>query len=594
MKSKVNNAKYLFTYAWNKCKPLFFTTSAKYIFSAFLPLINIIGIGAVVDALIQGSNRAQVTKIILLYLGINLCISILKTGITYFNNIVTRKASDITQLDYMSDCIFINYHYVEDGSILDLKNKSIRAHPVWFIDSTFNLLLYILQFGGIFYLFITLKPWFLLFIGLTSSISIFLNFQKQKFDYNFQNAQINANRKLDYLFYTMSDYKYAKEIRINLVDRFISGKYASLMKKQMSELGILSHQNLSVNLLVTVITVLQTVLIYAYFSYQVSKGRIGIAEYTVLLGATTLLASGLFGFFDLIGKIDKTLSYTDLFRAYRDKVKEYSNISSGEYSNPPMIHWDTVEIEFSHVTFSYPGSNKNILEDVCFKIESGEKIGIVGLNGSGKTTLIKLLCRLYDPTSGRILVNGVDIRTIPHGEYIRKLGIVLQDFCLFAYSIKENIVFDSEVHEDHVEKVIEKSGLSGKISGLENGVHTFLYKTLNDCGIEVSGGEGQRLALARAMYKAPCVMILDEPTSTLDPLAEYKLFSKLSEIANDKTTLFISHRLSSTRFCDRIFVMANKGIAECGSHDELMEQNGIYASLFASQAKYYERAVNKE
>ncbi|MDD4593089.1 MAG: ABC transporter ATP-binding protein [Parabacteroides sp.] len=203
------------------------------------------------------------------------------------------------------------------------------------------------------------------------------------------------------------------------------------------------------------------------------------------------------------------------------------------------------------------------------------------------------LCRLYDPTSGHIYINGVDIKTIPHGEYVRKLGIVLQDFCLFAYSIKENIVFDSEVHEEYLNKIIRKSGLSNKITGLEQGIHTVIYKTLDEGGIEFSGGEGQKVALARAMYKDSSVMILDEPTSTLDSIAENELFSKLSEIVNNKTTLFISHRLSSTRFCNRIFVLENKKISECGSHDELMNQNGIYASLFESQAKYYERNANE-
>ena len=223
----------------------------------------------------------------------------------------------------------------------------------------------------------------------------------------------------------------------------------------------------------------------------------------------------------------------------------------------------------------------------------GEKLGIVGLNGSGKTTLIKLLCRLYDPTQGRITLNDIDIRKIPHDEYTKLIGIVLQDFCLFAYSVRENVVFDGQLDETHLYESIEKSGLSDKIMSLPNGANTSIYKTLDDEGIEFSGGEGQKLALARAIYKNAGIMILDEPTSALDPLAELALFSRLADIADGRTTLFISHRLSSTKFCDRILVLSDGKIAEIGSHDTLMEKDGIYADLFHTQAKYYESAEVK-
>jgi len=229
-----------------------------------------------------------------------------------------------------------------------------------------------------------------------------------------------------------------------------------------------------------------------------------------------------------------------------------------------------------------------VLEHISFTLAAGEKLGIVGLNGSGKTTLIKLLCRLYDPTEGRITLNGIDIRDIPHDEYTKLIGIVLQDFCLFAYSVKENVVFDSQTDEIRLEECLEKSGLSEKIASLPNGVHTSLYKTLDDTGVEFSGGEGQKLALARAVYKDAEILILDEPTSALDPLAELALFSRLADIAQGKATLFISHRLSSTRFCDKILVLSDGKIAETGSHDALMQKNGIYADLFRTQAKYYE------
>jgi ABC-type multidrug transport system fused ATPase/permease subunit len=195
--------------------------------------------------------------------------------------------------------------------------------------------------------------------------------------------------------------------------------------------------------------------------------------------------------------------------------------------------------------------------------------------------------RLYDPTEGRITINGVDIKSIPYRQYIKHIGIVLQDFMLFAYSVKENVVLDGKYDGLKFMSSIEKSGLKEKIDSLPNGIDTSVYKTLDDNGVEFSGGEGQKLALARAIYKDAETLILDEPTSALDPIAEYELFSKLNDISENKAALFISHRLSSTKFCDKIIVLSDGRIAECGSHNDLMKQNGFYAGLFNAQAQYY-------
>lgn len=593
MSKKCKNAAYLLGYAWGKCSSLFFTTSLKYIFSAVLPLVGIVGLGSVVDALVSGKTAGEVRVTVVVYLSISLAVNLLKTAITYIDNIVMRKASDITQLDYMSDCVFINYHYAEDGSILDLKNKSLGANPVWFLDSLFKLLFYLVQFAGVAYLFALLSPWFIAVIALTSSVSVALNFKKQKSDFDYANSQVPANRKLEYLYRVMSDYAYAKDIRVGQASEFLSGKYLSALKRQISRLRVLSRKKLCLDMTSCVITVVQSVAMYGFFSYQASAGEISIAEYTVLVSGATLLLSALFGFFDCAGRINQTLSYTDLFREYRQKVADNSNISLENQNGKLKVSRQSPKIMFSHVSFSYPGSDKLILKDINFTIEPGEKIGVVGLNGSGKTTLIKLLCRLYDPTEGVITIDGVDIKTLPHGEYIKHLGVVLQDFCLFAYSVRENIVFDNPPDGEKLVQAISKAGLGGKIAGLPAGLETAIYKALDDSGVEFSGGEGQKLAIARAIYKNAGVMILDEPTSTLDPIAEYELFSRLSDISGNKTTLFISHRLSSTRFCDRIFVLSNGVIAESGSHKSLINSGGIYSDMFASQAKYYEKAGDK-
>ena len=592
---KLYNAGYLFAYAWHKSKSLFFTTTAKSVFSSVLPLINIAGLGLVVDALVTGEQKATVVRLIVIYLSLNLGISVLSNILTLLDNMVMRRVADIIQLDYMNDCVYINYHYVQDGSVLNLKLKSMTAHPVWFFDDIGKLLNYIIQFTGITYIFASLSPMFILIIAATSAVSVLLTFRIQKLDFEFKNARVEEDRKLDYLYGTMSGYKFAKEVRLNNADDFISKKYDSILKAQLEKLKHFYNKNIGINILGTVVTIFQSAAMYFYFSYQVFTEQLGIAEYTVLLGTTTLLTSILLGFFDIIARIDKTLGCVELFREYKALVKTNSNISASNGLPYLPVDWSDIEIAFENVSFTYLGSEKPALKNINIKIKQGEKIGIVGLNGSGKTTLIKLLCRIYDPTEGRITLNGVDIKEIPHCEYIKRIGIVLQDYCLFAYSVRENIVFDKPFDEEKFRVSIEKSGLSSKLEALPEGADTSIFKELDNNGVEFSGGEGQKLALARAIYKNAGMLILDEPTSALDPIAEYELFSQLSEISKGKTTLFISHRLSSTKFCDRIFVLAelngltDRSIVEIGSHDELLKNGGFYAELFHAQAKYYER-----
>lgn len=588
MKQILTNAAFLIRYAFRKCRFLFITTTIRYTFAALIPLIDIVGIGIVVDALLTEKSMQEILSYVLVYVLFHLSISILSEVFSLLDNIAARKASDITQKDYMRDAIFINYHYAQDGSILDLKKKSMKAHPVWLLRDLGILLKYVIQFLGIIYLFVRISSLFLLVIVGTSVISILISLKKQKIDYKFQNSQVTENRKLEYLYMTMSDYKYAKEIRVNKANNFIEKKYKSILAQQIQKFKQCIKEYIGFGIIQVSIVTIQTVITYIYFTYQVYSNSISIAEYTVLLGATTLLTSIILGVFEYLGKIKIILDYTDLFRKYQKHIKEHSHISLNanpiSYTNistPPCI-------TFENISFKYPEQENYVLKNVNFKIKNGEKIGIVGLNGSGKTTLIKLLCRLYDPSEGRILLNDVDIKTIPYNEYTKTIGIVFQDYFNFAYSVRENIIFDKTMDDEKLDRCIKQSGLYEKILSLPCGIETSVYKNLDSKGIEFSGGEGQKLALARAIYKDSNILILDEPNSALDPIAEYELFLRLYDFSKEKTTLFVSHRLSSTAFCDNIIVISDGCVVEKGTHKELMEKDGIYSQLYNSQAQYYE------
>lgn len=248
------------------------------------------------------------------------------------------------------------------------------------------------------------------------------------------------------------------------------------------------------------------------------------------------------------------------------------------------------EFELRNVSFQYPGSDHWALRNVSLQFHIGERLAIVGMNGSGKTTLIKLLCRLYDPTEGSILLNGIDIRKYNYCEYLSLFSVVFQDFKLFAFSLGENVAASAEYDRERVAECLKKAGFGERFSTLPDKEETFLYKGFDEHGIEISGGEAQKIALARALYKDAPFVILDEPTAALDPLAEYDIYKRFNDLVENKTAVYISHRLSSCRFCDDIAVFHEGRLIQRGNHDTLIaDKNNKYYELWNAQARYYEK-----
>lgn len=245
------------------------------------------------------------------------------------------------------------------------------------------------------------------------------------------------------------------------------------------------------------------------------------------------------------------------------------------------------EFEFKHVWFKYPDSEEYTLKDINLKWRIGEKMALVGKNGCGKSTLVKLLCRLYDPTKGEITLNGIDIRKYKYEEYMELFSVVFQDSKLFSFSLAENVAADTEYDPERVTDCVIRAGLGDRLKTMENGIETCLYKDFDENGVEISGGEAQKLCLARAIYKGSPFIVLDEPTAALDPISEYDIYTKFNSIVGTRTAIYISHRLSSCRFCDDITVLDNGHIIERGSHEKLIAKGGIYTAMWAAQAEYY-------
>ena len=254
-----------------------------------------------------------------------------------------------------------------------------------------------------------------------------------------------------------------------------------------------------------------------------------------------------------------------------------------------MLFRSNASIEFKNVYFKYPNTDRYVLENINLVISAGQSLSIVGVNGSGKTTMVKLLCRLYEPTSGVILINDRNVNDMPFEEYIGYIGAVFQDFKLFSFTVADNVSFDEDKNSDEITKCIIKSGLEYKLEQLPKGLETNINNEFDSEGMEFSGGESQKLAITRALYKHAPVMILDEPTAALDPLAEYDIYSRFNDIVMNKAAIYISHRMSSCQFCDKIAVLDKGQIIQYGKHKELVKEEGLYSQMWNIQKKYYER-----
>lgn len=325
-----------------------------------------------------------------------------------------------------------------------------------------------------------------------------------------------------------------------------------------------------------------TIISYLLVALKTVTGAITIGAFTRYAGALNQFGNACFTIISSNGELRKICTYMKEFLAFLDMETLH------EKGSIPIEKRDDGEYElaFENVSFHYPGSDKLVLKDVNCKFHTKGKLAVVGKNGAGKTTFIKLLCRLYEPTKGRITLNGIDIRKYDEEEYRRLFGVVFQDFKLFALPVWENITAGFELQEDRIWESLQQADAKELVSGMPNGLETFLYKNLED-GVEISGGEAQKLALARALYKDAPVVILDEPTAALDPKAEAEIYSHFNQMVEGRTSIYISHRMSSCRFCDDIIVFEDGRIVERGSHEELLASGAAYADMWNAQAKYY-------
>lgn len=438
----------------------------------------------------------------------------------------------------------------------------------------------------------SVRPLLILVILFTTVISYFVGNYVNGWGYRHREEEAEYEKQMYYLSGRARDMTAAKDIRIFGLRPWIEELYDKAMGAYIAFQKKAQGVYIWARIVDLVLSFLRNAIAYAYLIGLVIDNGLDVAEFLLFfsaVGGFTAWVSGILGGFNTLHKQSLDISTVRECLEFNEPFK----FAEGEHIEAEANR--KYEIRLENVSFRYPGADKDTLTGINLTLHPGEKLAVVGINGAGKTTLIKLICGFLDPTEGRVLLNGKDIRDYNRTDYYTMFSAVFQSFSLLAGTIATNVAQDSvEINMERVKDCVDKAGLRKKIESLKDGYETYLNREVFEEAMLLSGGETQRLMLARALYKNAPFIVLDEPTAALDPIAESEMYQKYNEMTSGKSSIYISHRLASTRFCDRIILIDNGGIGEEGTHEELLKKGGKYAELYEIQSKYYKEGENED
>ena len=590
--------KYFAKFAWKHLPIYYLYILMSVIISTAGPFVSIIGSKYLINEIVYEQNRNM--NMIIFWVAF-ICIGtyIHVVGNKFANekqNYCNDQFDRMLHMEISSNTMKMKFEYTENSEMLDSINKAGRAFEQTNLiqgltDGIVGLLSNILVLAGVIYIVVKCSVWLIIPVLLSFVVNTYITMKTTKIKEQYFSEAMEMDRVVDYYIDELTTGEYAKDIRIYHSDDMIidnqkkqSNGIYNLSKK--SEMKIWNKDKAAVTT-----TEVCDIVVYIILGINTLTEKITVGDFSSLVQAILKFTEALNGISRGLLELKYTASVLKYYIDYIEQAAIDRKYEESKNAVVPNIN-NGVSIEFKNVSFKYPNTDVYILKNINTIIHSGEHLSIVGKNGAGKTTFIKLLCRLYEVTEGEILVNGVNINDIEYSKYLDLLSVVFQDYKLMAFSIKDNIDMGQNKYpdvENKINELCEIVEIDSWINSLKDKQNTNLYKMFDESGIEPSGGQAQKLAIVRALYKDSPIVVLDEPTAALDPIAEFEVYNNFDKLVGGKTAVYISHRLSSCRFCDRIIVFDGGTIIEDGSHDKLMENlKGFYYNMYNTQAKHYQ------
>ena len=485
-----------------------------------------------------------------------------------------------------------SYENLLDTAFLQRKERASSAcddnqspaESIWLTWT--NILANLLGFAVYLALLSSLSPLLILVVIATTAAGYFVSRKVNQFGYLHREEEAAYTAEMRYVKRTVTSRAFAKDIRIFGLKPWLMEVWQKSFQLYESFLRRREKHYFLTNLADFLLSLLRNGISYAYLLHLTLTEGLSASTFLLYFTAASGFTQWITGILEQFTTLSKASLEISVVREFLEWPEDFQ-LTGGD-PIPDAVN-GTYELQLEHVTYRYPGAAEDTIHDLSLTLHRGEKVALVGLNGAGKTTLVKLLCGFLDPTQGTVRLNGVDIRKLNRRAYYKLFSAVFQEFSLLEATVAENVAQQvAGIDEEKVWQCLEKAGLSDAVRALPQGLKTHLGRSIYDDGTELSGGQTQRLMLSRALYRDGAVLVLDEPTAALDPITESEIYLKYSEMTQGKTSLFISHRLASTRFCDRIILLENGSIAEEGSHEALLQRGGSYAKLFSVQRRYYE------
>lgn len=534
------------------------------------------------------AHLQRIVFLVVLTLGIMFFGNILDGIANWIKNLSQEWFNEYFQVKINQQSMSIDFECTENPQVLDQMNKAKEGMD-WYsgnvcgiLDQFFSIVTNIAGLIGVITILMFSSPLVIIFQIFSIACFTFFNNKIKKIELESFKNLAKSNRIFGYLFFELSDFSYGKDIRLydasNLFTKLSSKHLDNQTCIWTDRLIKTKKQNYKMNFS----NLICNFLIFCYLGYKVIKNLITIGDFSMCVTASNDFTNCCQAIVQSVQEILKRTNYVNEYLKFMEYPVALPKGTKSVVLDKPHT------IEFKNVSFKYPRSEKYVLQNVSIKIPNAQHLAIVGLNGAGKTTFIKLLCRLYDVTDGEILIDDINIKEYSDDEYRKLFAVLFQDFKLLAFSLKENIAFSPEVPDSQIDDVLKLAGLYEDAQKLPKKNDTCIYKSFDETGVELSGGQKQKTAIARALYKNSPIVILDEPTAALDPLAEAEIYEDFNKMVGGKTAIYISHRLSSCKFCDQIAVFSEGNIKEYGTHDQLMQiPDGIYKEMFTTQAKPY-------